>query len=176
MKLSEQMKKKLTGIAALVIAVVGGVWLFLGSPDHIADTNGPEDTSIQTITDVQIIDRSIGSVGGPTVSTSLLTGGTVHFSADKFTGVYEILYDNYWGKSDFEVNLVDYQIHGGNFKIVVVHDEKIIAELEPGIFASYRLEDITGYISLRIVGESASFSFDMSQFEYDRHTHPDMDQ
>ena len=171
MKLSDKTKNILTAVGALVFVVVVGAWLLFGGTDHIADTNGPDDFSLQTITDQNIIDRSTGSIGGPSISGSLLTGDTVEFSAEKFTGVYEILYDNYIAPSDFEVNLTNYHIHGGNFKLAVVHNEKIVAVLEPGLFVDYRLEDITGYISLRIAGESASFTFSMSEYEYDRHAH-----
>lgn len=164
-------KKLLTSLAAVVFAVVVVVWLVLGGTDHIEDTNGPDDFSLQTITEQQIIDQSIGSVGGPKISKGLLTGSTVEFSAEKFTGVYEILYDNFIGKSDFQLDLTNYVIEGGNFALVVVHDDQIVATLEPDLFVTYRLEDITGYVSLRIVGESAAFSFCMTEMEYDFHSH-----
>ena len=171
MKLNNKTKQILTMVGALVFVVVVGVWILFGGTDHIEDTNGPEDFSLHTITDQNIIDRSIGSIGGPSISRGLLTGDTVEFSAEKFTGVYEILYDNYIAPSDFEINLTNYHIHGGNFKLVVVHNDEVAAVLEPGLFVDYRLEDITGDISLRIAGESASFTFSMSEYEYDRHSH-----
>lgn len=171
MEMNEKAKKVLTIIGALAFVLVAGIWILLGGTDHIEDTNGPQDFSLQTITDRNIIDRSTGSIGGPHISRSILTGSTVEFSAEKFTGVYEILYDNYIGPSDFEVNLTAYEIYGGNFKLVVVHNDEIVAVLEPDLFVNYRLEDITGYISLRIAGESASFRFDMTEYEYNRHSH-----
>lgn len=170
-KMNEKTKKTLITIGVVVLVVVAGAWLLLGGTDHIEDTNGPDNFSLQTITDRQIIDRSIGAIGGPEISRSILTGDTVKFSAEKFTGVYEIFYDNFIGKSDFWVNLTAYEIYGGNFQLVVVHNDEIVAVLEPGLFVEYRLEDITGYVSLRIVGESASFSFCMTEMEYDYHAH-----
>lgn len=171
MRINEKMKKRLTLLGALIFVVIVGGWILLGGTDHIEDTNGPENCALQRITDQEIIDGSIGSIGGPNISRSILTGDAVKFSAEKFTGVYEILYDNYVGKSDFEVNLTAYEIYEGNFKLVVVHNEEIVATLEPDLFVDYRLEDITGHVSLRIAGESASFSFSMSEYEYDRHAH-----
>ena len=171
MRMNEGFKKKLTLVGVILFVVFVGGWILLTGPEHIEDTNGAENFTLQTITDQQIIDRSTGSVGGPQISRSTFIGDGVEFSAEKFTGVYEILYDNYILPSDFEVNLTSYEISGGNFKIVVVHEDSIVATLEPGTFVDYRLEDITGYISLRIVGESASFSFHMSSFDYDRHSH-----
>ena len=171
MKMNEKTKKTLTMIGAIIFVVVVGAWIILGGTDHIEDTNGSENFSLQTIANQDIVDMSTGSIGGPTISRSMLTGDTVEFSAEKFTGVYEILYDNFIGKSDFEVDLTAYEIYGGNFKLVVVHNDEIVAVLEPGLFVNYRLEDITGYVSLRIAGESASFSFSMTELEYDYHSH-----
>lgn len=165
--------KKLLSAAVVIFAVAASLWLILSGPEHIEDTNGPENFALQTITDQQIIDRSIGSVGGPAMTQSLLTGDTMEVSAEKFTGVYELLYDNYILPSDFVIDLTAYEIYSGNFKIVVVHNEEIVATLEPGLFVDYRLEDVTGYVSLRIVGESASFTFSMSRWEYDQHSHAD---
>lgn len=173
MKVSEKTKKGFSVICAVVLVAVAAVWFIKDGTTHIEDTNGPDDFSVQTITDQQIIDCSVGSIGGPVISRGILTGDAVEFSAEKFTGVYEILYDNYIGKSDFDLSLLNYEIRGGNFKLVVVHEDKIVAELEPDMFVDYRLEDINGYISLRIVGESASFSFAMAEIDYDMHSHTD---
>lgn len=171
MKLNEKTKKLLVIVAAVVLVVVAGVWFILGGTEHIEDTNGADDFSLQEITDQQIIDMSIGCVGGPKISRDILSGDAVTFSSDKFTGVYEVLYDNFIGKSDFEVDLAAFVVDGGNFKMVVVHNDKIVATLEPDIFVNYRLEDVTGTVSLRIVGESASFSFSMGELEYNEHSH-----
>ena len=171
MKMSEKTKKILTMVGVIVFVVVVGAWIMLGGTDHIEDTNGAEDFSLQTITDEDIINMSTGSIGGPEISQSALTGDTVEFSSEKFTGVYEILYDNFILPSDFEVDLTAYEIFGGNFELVVVHNDEIIAVLEPDLFVNYRLEDVTGTVSLRIAGESASFSFCMSEMEYDYHSH-----
>jgi len=158
--------------AAVVIFIAVFAWWMLGSDlEHIEDTNGPDDTSLTSITDENIIKMDTGSLGGPT--KTLLTGDAICFSADKFTGVYEILYDNFIGTSDFLLNLSSYSIRGGNFRMVIVHNEEIVAELQPGMFVDYLLEDIKGAVSLRIAGESASFKFCISQFDYDCHAHID---
>lgn len=166
-----QTKKTLTMIGALVLAVVAGAWIIFGGTDHIEDTNGAEDFSLQTITDEDIVNMSTGAIGGPKISRSLLTGDTVEFSSEKYTGVSEIFYDNFILPSDFEVDLSGFVVNGGNFKMVVVHNDKIVATLEPDLFVDYILEDVTGTVSLRISGESASFAFSMSEVDYDHHSH-----
>ena len=171
MKLNEKVKKLLITVGIVAIALVAGVQMLLGGIEHIEDTNGATNYALQTITPQQIVDMSTGSIGGPNITRSSLLGSTVEFSAKKFTGVAEILYDNFLLPSDFEINLTGYEIYGGNFQLVVVHDDQIVATLEPGLFVDYRLEDVTGHVALRIAGESASFTFSTTEFDYNLHSH-----
>ena len=171
MKLSEKTKKQLTLAGAAVFAIAVLAMTLFGGIDHIEDTNGPEDFSLQTITDRQIVELSTGSIGGPAITRSSLLGSTVEFSSKKYTGVSEILYDNFILPSDFVLDLTNFYVHEGNFQLVVVHEDEIVDVLEPDMFVEYRLENVTGYVSLRIVGESASFTFSMSEFDYDLHSH-----
>jgi len=166
-------KNILFGLGVIVLVAVAVLWLILGGTDHIEDTNGPDNYALQTITDENIIKMDIGATGGPKISKNILQGDNVEFSAEKFTGVYEVLYDNFIGKSDFEIDLSGFVVEEGNFKMVVIHNDKIVATLEPDLFVEYRLEDVTGTVSLRIAGESASFTFNMSKMDYDHHAHPD---
>lgn len=166
-------KNLLLLLVAIALVVVGLFWIFGdGGPEHIADTNGPEDFSLTTITDANIVNRDMGSIGGPTISKSILSGDGYEFSAKKFTGVYEILYDNFIGKSDFVLDLTNFVVTEGNFRMVVVHNDQIVAELTPDTFIEYRLEDISGTVALRIAGESAAFSFFMTGIDYNSHAHP----
>ena len=171
MKLNETSKKVFAILSAIVLVAVAVVWFLTDGIEHIEDTNGADNFALQEITDEEIINMSTGAIGGPKISRSMLTGDTVEFSAEKFTGVYEILYDNFILPSDFDLSLFTYNINGGNFKLAVVHDDKIVATLEPDLFVDYRLEDVTGTVSLRIAGESASFSFSINEIDYDMHSH-----
>ena len=171
MRFSKKNLPALLGAIALIVIAV--FWFASSGLEHIEDTNGPEDTSLTTITDENIIQMDMGSIGGPERSRSILTGDGMEFSSEKFTGVAEILYDNFIGKSDFQLDLTNLTVNGGNFRMVVVHNDEIVAELEPDMFVSFRLEDIKGTVSLRIAGESASFQFFMSDFDYDQHSHRD---
>ena len=66
-------------------------------------------------------------------------------------------------------------IQEGNFEMVVVYDDKIVARLESDMFVDYCLENVKGTMSLRIAGESASFSFYMTEHEFDSHSHADFE-
>ncbi len=170
--MNENVKKMLWGIFAVVLVIVGIVWFVNDDLEHIEDTNGADDYSLTTITDDQIINKSMGSMGfSKTERKSLLSNGTVEFSSKKFTGVYEVFYSNYIGKADFELHLDNFVVNEGNFKMVVVNDNKIVATIEPGTTIDYRLEDVTGTVSLIVAGESANFTFSMSKFDYDCFAH-----
>ena len=171
MQLSEKTKMTLIRIAAVVFVVVVGGWMFLNRAEHIEDTNGPDDLSLQTITEENIIKLDYGAVGGPTITRNNVISKTVEFSAKKYTGVTEILYDDYLLASDFYLDISSFEVYEGNFQMVVVCNDEIVATLEPGAIVECHLEDVKGYISLRIAGESASFSFTMFQFDYDSHGH-----
>ena len=154
-------------VVALAVAVT--LWLLPKKLEHIEDTNGKALT-LQKITDRQIVDMRIGALGAPTVPEEPVEDSLL-FSSEKFTGVHEVYYDRFEQPSDFEVCLSGFKVSHGNFKVVVVHDGKIVHTLEPGLSANYRLEDVTGYVSLRIVGESAKFCFYITQADYDQHSH-----
>ena len=84
---------------------------------------------LRELTDEDIAKIEMGSLNVAT-STNSITNMT-EISSSKFTGVYEVLYTNLIGKSDFLLNIYDFQINGGNFKMVVVHNGKIIHTLTP---------------------------------------------
>ena len=169
------MNKKLSRLLSVlfVIFIVGffAISFFSGGLEHIEDTNGAENTTLTTITDSNIIKLDTGALAPVTISRPMLSDG-LKFSSKKFTGVYEVLYNNYIGASDFELDLTSFTVTEGNFKMAVVHNEKIVAVIEPDTFVNYRLENISGTVSLRIAGESAAYEFYMSEHDYENFAHP----
>ena len=157
-----KLKKAMPAIGAVVLIVVAVFWFMGGALEHIEDTNGAANYNLQTITDQNMINQDIGSLNLKS-STGFLNDG-VTFKSDKFTGVYRIMLTNYIFPSDFVVDVAGFTINNGNFKMVVVNDDKIVAVIEPGIFANCRLENLIGSVSLVIAGESADFSFTLDAF------------
>jgi len=104
-----------------------------------------------------------------------LIGDGITISSEGFTGVYDVLYDNYIMKSDFHLQLTNLVVTSGNFRAVIVHDDKILEELEfnseDSLFIDYLLEDVTGSVHLRLAGESAAFSFGMVKNDYESFAH-----
>ncbi len=165
----KNIKNKFFVLVILVVVVIGAVMLLNSDLEHIEDINGAENFELQTITDEDIVKIEMGSLN-VTTSTNKVTNMT-KISSKKFTGVYEVLYTNLLGESDFLVNITDLKVNGGNFKMVVVHDGKIVKTITEENYEETLIEDINGTVSLVIAGESADFSFEMSNFDYDSFDH-----
>lgn len=141
---------------------------------HYEDLNGEDDYSLNTITDQNIINRDIGSMGVSFSKSSLDLGNVsisslIKFSSNKFSGVYEIMYNNFFFNSSIQINSMSLKVTSGNFKLVVVEDdEKIIKIIEPSDSIDLYLDNLNGYISFRIAGESAAFELYISQIDFEQ--------
>lgn len=165
----KNIKNKLFVPVILVVVIIGVIMLFNSDLEHIEDTNGADNFALQTITDEDIAKIEMGALNVST-STNTVTNMT-EISSKKFTGVYEVLYINLLGKSDFLLDLYDFKVNGGNFKMAVVHDGKIVKTITEENYEETLIEDINGTVSLVIAGESADFSFKMTSFDYDSFSH-----
>lgn len=147
-------------IAVAVVVICG--YSFLNSDlKHIEDTNGPEDYTLTTITDENIIKQDMGALN-VSKSTGLLNDG-VTFKSDKFSGVYRVFQTNFFFDSDFLMDVAGFWVNSGNFRMCIVNDGKIIATVEPGMFATCELSDLNGSFELVIAGESADFEFTLDR-------------
>lgn len=165
----------LIGISVLTLAVY--LFFFFGA-EHIEDTNGPNDYSLATLTDADLLADSFECVGGPNRSTGRihLPGGWelsdgVELYSDEFSGVADILWVDYILPSDFSLDLNSFTVESGNFRMVVINNGEIIADIQPGENIQCLIEDLTGYTAVRIAGESAAFSITMTELEYDLFQH-----
>ena len=172
-------KTKLPGWAVIPIVVVLVVgFLFLPKMEHIEDTNGAEDFSLATLTEEDILAKSLTCTGGPNRSTGRLNlpGGWsisdgVELYAKKFSGVTDILWADYILPSDFSLSLDHFSVTGGNFRMMVINEGNIIADIQPGDNIDVLIEGLTGYTTVRIAGESAAFSIAMTELQYDLFQH-----
>ena len=85
-------------------------------------------------------------------------------SSSKFTGVYRVFQTNFLFNSDFRMDLLNFHVNGGNFRMCLVNNGKIIAEVEPGMATETILHDLNGSFELVIAGESADFTFYMDSW------------
>ena len=163
-------------IPILLVLVVG--FLFMPKMEHIEDTNGADNFALATLTDADILATSLTCTGGPNSSIGRiqLPGGWtisdgVELYAKKFSGVADILWADYILPSDFCLNLDHFSVTGGNFRMMVINEGEIIADIQPGDDISLLIEDLTGYTVVRIAGESAAFQIVLTKHEYDLFEH-----
>ena len=92
-------------------------------------------------------------------------------TADKFSGITDILWADYILPSDLTLTLDHFRVEGGNFRMMVINNGQIIADILPGDHVEVLIEDITGPTYIRIAGESAAFTIAMTETEYDLFEH-----
>lgn len=163
------MKKQVSLILAVMISLscIFGTTGCDGIKEHIEDTNGPDDYSLNTITDSNIINLDLGAMG-LVKETDIFNDG-ITFKSKKFSGVERILLTNYFLPSDFHFQIAGFYVTGGNFKMLVVNKDEIIAEIEPGDFPECLIRGLTGDLSLIIAGESAEFQFTIDRWNCEQY-------
>lgn len=138
-------------------------------PEHIEDTNGADNYTLQTITEEDVVNQEMGSRGTfRTIEAHFEIAGWsvsdgIRYSSDKFTGVDLIYSTTLFAGSDIYVTLAEYEIKEGNFAFYIVFDGEVVGEIEPGdgAYSEFLLENVdkTGTLEYVIAGESASFEF-----------------
>ena len=172
--MTKSLKNVLWWVFAIAMVVICVVLFLLDDTEPIEDTNGADNFALQVITDQNIIQQDMGMVGGIKIHKDIIGDG-VTISSDSFTGIHEVLYDNYVLPSDFHLELTNLTVTGGNFRAVIVNEDKIVGELEfnseDDPFIDSWLEDVTGKVELVLAGESAAFSFSMMESDYEAFAH-----
>ncbi len=154
----KKFKKILVPALIVIFVAVCGIWMFSSDAEHIEDTNGADNYSLQQITDSNIINMDISALNY-SESTDNITNTTT-YSSDKFTGVAEIYRTNITANR-FDITVNHAQVNSGNFRLVLVHNDEIVHEFTLNeLVQTYTLENPNGTVSLRIAGESADFMFD----------------
>ena len=162
--MSEQKKvpqqNNILWIILTVAMVAYFAYSFLNSDlKHIEDTNGSDNYALAVITDENIIKQDMGALNVNMSKDMFATGITC--SSKKFTGVYRVFHTTFLFNSDFRMDLANFHVNGGNFRMCLVNDGKIVAEVEPGMVTETILHDLNGSFELVIAGESADFTFYM---------------
>ena len=153
--------KKILPIAIAAILVVAmAVWFIMDKPEHIEDTNGADNYSLQTITDENICRLDVSALN--VVEDDNIVGEAVTYKSKKFSGVYEVFTENIV-TNRYEITVNHAKVNAGNFKMVLCVDDKIVHTFKLNeLSQTFVLENVKGSVSLRIAGESADFMFDYS--------------
>ncbi len=153
----EKIKKVLLLVVVVVFIAVFALWMFSSDLEHIEDTNGDDNYTLQQITDFNIIKMDMGALN--LVESDELFNNLPTFKSNKYTGVSEIYMSNLIANR-FDITLYNTTVTKGNFKIVLVYNDEIVHEFKLNeLMQTYTLEDVKGTVSLRIAGESADFKF-----------------
>lgn len=152
------MKKILCLIMALGFSV-----LSVGCGVEIADTNGPDDYSLATITEDNIINQDLGSSGysmSPGSEDEQYMEKITKFKGKEFSGVTSIYIEGYLGKSDVTIDVSNLTVNSGNFGLFVVLEGEIVHEFKIGeLTETFELRDINGTLEIIMAGETADFKF-----------------
>jgi len=168
MKLNINPKTKniLIGVLVVIFLVVFAVWMLKSPrPEHIEDTNGADNYSLQTITEQDVVEQQMGSRGSINKNESHLgnISSGIKYSSKKFTGVNRLHTSTIFKGSDIYVSLSSFEVKEGNFAFYIVFDGEVVGKLEPNDDAvvEFTLENVekTGGLEYIIAGESANFSF-----------------
>ena len=122
------------------------------------DTNGPDNYKLQTITDREIIERSVGASGWGYSETKIAGVVSKEYSSKNFNGVEQLYLTSFLLPSDVMIQVGHINVKSGNFRIVVINEDKIIDEIPLDTFGEtlyYR--DLKGDFAVHVAGESAAF-------------------
>ncbi len=151
------MKKLIVLIAIVIIFVAGSFLVFNSGIEHIEDTNGADNYSLQEITDDNIINMDTGALN--LVKSNELFNDLPVYKSDKYTGVSEIYLTNLI-TNRFDITLYNTYVNSGNLRIVLIYNDEIVHDFKINeVIQTYTLENVNGTVSLRVAGESADFEF-----------------
>ena len=129
--------------------------------EPIEDTNGPDDYTLATITEENIINQDLGasaySMSPGSEDENYMTELT-KFKGKEFSGVTQLYMTNYIGKSDVIVDVSNLTVDAGNFALFVLLDGQIVHEFKVGeLMQTFELRDIKGTFEIVMAGETADF-------------------
>ena len=133
MNLNPKIKNALWIVFAVVMVVICVVLLIVNpGPEHIEDTNGADNYSLQSITEQDVVDQKMGARGTVReIEAHIEIAGWsvsdgIRYSSDKFTGVDMIYSTTLFKGSDIHVTLAEFEIKEGNFAFYIVFDGEVV--------------------------------------------------
>lgn len=143
------MKKLFTIVFILFLS------LTLTSCSHIEDTNGPDDYSLVEISNDEIVSGKSYSTSVGKLTTQ--TGRTIKLKISKFSGVENV--QSFKTTNSDITFTVSIEVTQGNFKAVLVQNNKIIHEFNNNQNNQIvKVSKGTGSVAVYIAGESAKFN------------------
>ena len=127
---------------------------------HIEDTNGSDDYSIVTYSNDDILNKSSSHIMvGYSESIKSFGGKTSgEIKCNKFSGIKNIKKSKYNSKVNIDIKC---NVTSGNFMVVVIYDNMIYKTISANKSSSFSM-NVDGYLTIKIVGESAKFDVEFS--------------
>lgn len=148
--------KKLLALLLSAALVLG----LCGCMSHIEDTNGPEDFSLATLTEEDILGSSLKSTTN--MSTEKTKGLTTYCKAQKFSGVTDLYEETVMWSSGMTME-VSSSVTEGNARLLLLLDGALIHEFDINAEnQTFTLDEFEGTITLRLAGESAKYDIRFS--------------
>ncbi len=127
---------------------------FMFGCGHIEDTNGPDDFSLVTISNQDILDYSSSA---ETMSSTVTIGNKTTVKIGTFSGVKSI-YKNYSAKGDYKI-IIDIKVEEGNLGVFVVSGDEILEEIPLNTKSEISVT-VDKTLEIRIGGESAKLEIE----------------
>jgi hypothetical protein len=144
--------KKISRFILLLILLL----TLTGCVEHIEDTNGADNFSLETITDQDILN------GFPTISvrqSKVRKNNEYKYSVKKITGVEEVFKGSF--KNENVAITINTSVEEGNARIVLVYKNQIIKQFmlnaDNQVFS---MINVDGEIKIIVAGESAKINID----------------
>ena len=144
--------KKISRFILLLILLL----TLTGCVEHIEDTNGADNFSLETITDQDILN------GFPTISvrqSKVRKNNEYKYSVKKITGVEEVFKGSF--KNENVAITINTSVEEGNARIVLVYKNQILKQFmlnaDNQVFS---MINVDGEIKIIVAGESAKINID----------------
>ena len=126
--------------------------LLLTACRQIEDTNGPDDISLCTLTEEEILDKSPSYSAVSSITST--QNGKRTLRIKKLSGVYAL--DSHLASGNTLTITLSTTLHEGNLRIVVLCDGNYVADMPVGQNETLTLQNADGHrYQVRLAAESA---------------------
>lgn len=140
------------------LLLIFSLFLLVGCVNHVEDTNGLNDYTIETYTDEDIASGKSKYLMTGAYQTTFANQSTL--KVDILTGINKL--KSIKAKNqDLSFDITS-NCEAGNFRIVIVHNMAIVKDVQINSHQAFTLEDCDGTYNLIIVGESAKIDLEYS--------------
>ena len=132
--------------------------VMLSSCSQIEDTNGPDDYSIVTFTDEDILKGAINTITVGSFRSSSFVGDELKgtYKVSKLSGMVEI---EKISSDRSNINFyIDFTCESGNAMLVIVSKGRIVKKIQANEKVNFDITNNNDYYKLLLVGESAKAS------------------